>query len=134
MKKIPQKAEINFILQSALYELPLVKSDSLDGVITSPPYCNRYDYTSTYALELVYLGLGEQDIKIMRQNLLTCTVENKPKIEALRQYYFSIGEIKRFNYIYSIINNNKPFTEIIHALAMRKDNGYLNNNGILRMV
>lgn len=57
------RAEIDFIPRSALYELPLVEENKLKGVITSPPYCNRYDYTRTYALELVYLGLGEEEVK-----------------------------------------------------------------------
>ena len=37
----------------ALRDLP---ANSIDGVITSPPYANRYDYTRTYALELAWLG------------------------------------------------------------------------------
>ena len=76
-------AHIEYVQNSVLKELPLLGDNSINGVITSPPYCNRYDYTRTYALELVYLGLGEQDIKDMRQTLLSCTVENKSKIEQL---------------------------------------------------
>lgn len=128
------EATIQYKQNSSLFELPQVQNDLLKGVITSPPYCNRYDYTRTYALELVYLGVGEKAIKEMRQALLSCTVESKPKIEALKEHYSSIGAIKRFDYICSTIKSNPAFQEILVALDMRKANGDLNNNGIIRMV
>lgn len=128
------KAEINFVPRSVLYELPLVENNKLKGVITSPPYCNRYDYTRTYALELVYLGLGEEDVKEMRQGLLSCTVESKSKIDELKEYYSSIGKSDRFDYIYTTIKENKVFAEVMTALSKRKENGDLNNNGVIRMV
>src|SRR5205809_3465679 len=37
---------------SCLHILSQLESDKYAAVITSPPYCNRYDYTRTYALEL----------------------------------------------------------------------------------
>jgi len=45
--------------------------------MTSPPYCNRYDYTRTYALELALLGIDEQGLLRLRQEMLSCTVENR---------------------------------------------------------
>lgn len=127
-------ASIDFRERSALLELPLMEEGCLKGVVTSPPYCNRYDYTRTYALELVYLGAGEEEIKKMRQELLSCTVESKTKVEMLRQYYESIGQKERFAYIYTAIKHNKAFSEIMLALEKRKANGDLNNNGVIRMV
>lgn len=47
--------------------------------MTSPPYCNRYDYTRTYALELALLGTDEQELVRLRQEMLSCTVENRAK-------------------------------------------------------
>jgi DNA modification methylase len=41
---------------NTLYELPKMKPNQFDAVITSPPYANRYDYTRTYALELAFLA------------------------------------------------------------------------------
>lgn len=127
-------ANINFIENSVLYELPKMQNDILKGVITSPPYCNRYDYTRTYALELVYLGLGEDEVRKMRQALLSCTVESKSKMEQLQEYYESIGCIERFNYIRNTIQENKAFSEIMDALHKRSANGELNNKGVVRMV
>lgn len=128
------ESKIDFVQKSVLYELPLVESNRIKGVITSPPYCNRYDYTRTYALELVYLGLDEEKIKEMRQDLVSCTVENKSKINELKKYYSSIGQENRFDYIVKTINGSKVFAEVMAALSRRKDNGDLNNNGIIRMV
>lgn len=128
------RAKIDFVPRSALYELPLVEENKLKGVITSPPYCNRYDYTRTYALELVYLGLGEEEVKKMRQELLSCTVESKSKIDELKDFYSSIGQSERFDCIYTTIKDNKAFSEVMDALVKRKENGDLNNNGVIRMV
>ena len=47
-------AKCNFIEGSALFELPKIEDDTISAVISSPPYCNRYDYTRTYAMELAY--------------------------------------------------------------------------------
>ena len=94
----------------------------------------RYDYTRTYALELVYLGLGEQDIKNMRQALLSCTVESRSKVEQLEAYYKSIKKEERFKYIKSIIEDNAVLNEVTNALKQREEHGDLNNDGIIRMV
>ena len=127
-------ATIQYKQKSVLFDLPEMPDNTLKGVITSPPYCNRYDYTRTYALELVYLGAGEKEIRDMRQALLSCTVESKTKIEALKDYYESIGARDRFEDIYSSIQSNKAFREILDAMKMRKKNGDLNNSGVIRMV
>jgi len=127
-------AKIDFVQNSVLYELPSIPNDFLSGVITSPPYCNRYDYTRTYALELVYLGLDDNAVKNMRQTLLSCTVESHSKMDELRMYYDKIGCGNRFEYISKTIKNNSAFSEIMMALNLRKKHGDLNNNGVVRMV
>ncbi len=127
-------AGIDFRQNSVLFELPTMPDSCLKGVITSPPYCNRYDYTRTYALELVYLGLGEKEIKQMRQDQLSCTVESRPKIDELRDVYTSVGAADRFETIMASIENNAAFQEIRAALEQRKQAGELNNNGVIRMV
>ena len=83
---------------------------------------------------MVYLGLGEQEVKDMRQSLLSCTVESHSKINELKIYYENIGERARFDYIYGRIKENAAFKEILSALEKRKKSGDLNNNGIIRMV
>ncbi|MDR3158906.1 MAG: site-specific DNA-methyltransferase [Zoogloeaceae bacterium] len=126
--------EMYFKRGSALLELPLLQSDGIDGVITSPPYCNRYDYTRIYALELVYLGMGEDEVRQTRQDLLSCTVESKTKLDFLRDYYDSIGRSEDFNRVKNAIKANAALSEVLSALKIRNDNGDINNKGVLKMV
>ena len=76
-----------FITGSCLGYLRQIPTGSFDMVITSPPYANRYDYTRTYALELAWLGYDDDGIKALRQNMLSATVENKPKRKWLQDIY-----------------------------------------------
>ena len=118
---------------STLEVLPTISENVFAAVITSPPYANRYDYTRTYALELVYLGYGEK-IMELRQTLLSCTVESRSKIAVLKNYYNSIGQTDRYNHILSIIKNNPALNEVNMALKIRWDKGDMNNKGVLPMV
>jgi site-specific DNA-methyltransferase (cytosine-N4-specific) len=131
---LPNSANLHFIEGNALYELPKLESNILDGVITSPPYCNRYDYTRTYALELAYLGITDEKLKQLRQELLSCTVENKSKTDSIQENYLSLGKEKDFEQIMTIINSNKTLREINTSLSERNKNGDINNKGVLRMV
>lgn len=72
---------------SCLDRLRRLKTGSVGGVLTSPPYANRYDYTRTYALELAWMGFDDETLKALRQELLTATVENRLKTQWLRQTY-----------------------------------------------
>jgi DNA modification methylase len=73
------QGNIHLFKGSCLDIMPTLPYDFYDAIITSPPYCNRYDYTRTYALELAILGAGEQDIINLRQQMVSCTVENRAK-------------------------------------------------------
>jgi len=115
-------------------ELPKLASESIDGVVTSPPYCNRYDYTRTYALEMNYLGMTANEINKLRQDLISCTVESKSKLDFLRGYYCEMGRLEDFKRIVNIINSTDALNEIKESLAKRNANGEINNKGILRMV
>lgn len=127
-------ATINYVSGSVLFELPKQPADTVSCVITSPPYCNRYDYTRTYGLELNYLGLSTKDISALRQTLLSCTVENHSKMQQLEDYYSCIGRHEDFGKVTQIVQENTALQEIIVALHKRNDNGDINNNGVLRMV
>jgi len=76
---------------SCLEILPGFPEAAFDVVLTSPPYCNRYDYTRTYALELMYLGLTDEEVKTLRQQMLSCTVENQDKIALLESIYARVA-------------------------------------------
>jgi len=110
------KKDVNIIEGSCLEELPKLESNFFDFTITSPPYCNRYDYTRTYALELIYLGYDNDQVRNLRQTMLSCTVENKEKLEYLEQFYTSIKQKSAFenviigelNKLGKLYNNNIP--------------------------
>jgi hypothetical protein len=51
---------------------------TFDGLITSPPYPNRHDYTRVFQIELLALGYGEDDIFQLRHNSLRSHVEAHP--------------------------------------------------------
>jgi hypothetical protein len=59
-----------------------------DGLITSPPYPNRHDYTRVFQIELLSLGYSEDDIFQIRHNSLRSHVEaHPPKKMNLEGYY-----------------------------------------------
>ncbi len=119
---------------SCLEILPTLQENSIDFVLTSPPYANRYDYTRTYALELVFLGCREEEIKHLRQTMLSCTVENRDKRPQLEQYYKSLGRQPEFHKVDSIFQQHEVLQEVITILETYKKQGKLNNAKVAKMV
>ncbi|MDJ1177281.1 site-specific DNA-methyltransferase [Roseofilum sp. BLCC_M91] len=120
------KGQINLLKGSCLDILPELKSEHYSGIMTSPPYCNRYDYTRTYALEHAVLGVNEIELVRLRQAMLTCTVENKFK------------DLITFNQSWktaiNICNQMPLLQQIFNDLDHQKQTKQLNNPGIVRMV
>jgi DNA modification methylase len=120
------RGRIRLMAGSCLDVLPALDDDFYDGVFTSPPYGNRYDYTRTYALELAILGIGERELVNLRQNMLSCTVENREK------------NLTRINPNWSaaieIVNRQELLQSILEFLEDQKAKGKLNNSGIPRML
>ncbi len=81
------KGNPELITGSCLEQLRLLPDSSYHMVITSPPYANRYDYTRTYALELAWMGFDRGAFSVLRQSLLSATVENKAKTAWLKDTY-----------------------------------------------
>jgi len=125
-KKNGNCGHIELYSGSCLNILPDMESSKYQAIVTSPPYCNRYDYTRTYALEHAILGIQEQNLSDFRQTMLSCTVENREK------------DLLKFNdewfkAIY-LCEENDLLQLIIKYLEYKKSNKELNNNGIPRMV
>jgi DNA modification methylase len=118
---------------NTLYVLPKMEAGQFSGVITSPPYANRYDYTRTYALELAYLGVGDEIFKL-RQRQLSCTVENKSKLDELEEFYRSIGQRERYQRIADVVKGNETLAEVNAALKTRNERQEINNEGVLTMI
>ena len=109
---------------SCLDVLPELPDERYDVIITSPPYCNRYDYTRTYALELALLGTDEKGLSELRQQMLTCTVENRPKSLARAEWRAPLGWMEQ----------QALLTEILRELEAQRVQGALNNGAIVRMI
>ncbi len=119
---------------SCLDILPDLKERSVDLVLTSPPYCNRYDYTRTYALELVYLGLGKDEVSRFRQAMLSCTVENRAKDEELRMAYATRNRLGDYERVAAEFAQASALCEVLDYLDACGREGRLNNANIPRMV
>ena len=118
-----QNASITLKLGSCLEIMPTLKNNAYDTIITSPPYCNRYDYTRTYALELALLGITHKKLIQLRQDMLSCTVENKAK-----------PIIENWQSAIDAANREKLLQLILNFLESESEVGRLNNKGIPRMV
>lgn len=122
----PDKGAIVLHRGSCLEILPSVPAKSHDCIITSPPYCNRYDYTRTYALELALLGVTEKALSEYRQSMLSCTVENRAKD--------LIGMCDAWKLPISCAESHELLSTIVAFLNLQGELGLLNNSGIPRMI
>lgn len=116
--------KINLRSGSCLDIMPKLPSNLYDAVLTSPPYCNRYDYTRTYALELALMGMSDAEVIAIRQKMLSCTVENRTK---------SLQSSNYTNFT-KISDSDELLAKILQQLENEKKLGNLNNNGIPRMI
>lgn len=125
-RTLRSRTEIVLHSGSCLDILPKLPTNFFDGLMTSPPYCNRYDYTRTYALELALLGVDEEGLIKLRQEMLSCTVENRVKdLMALNSNWKPALEVA---------DNHELLQAILAYLESQKELDLLNNDGIPRMV
>lgn len=124
-----KKGAVEVLRGSCLNVLPTLEPASFDGLITSPPYANRYDYTRTYALELALLGVSEAEIRELRQAMVSCTVENREKTGL--QAIFEPDLYCRASAAFAL---QQELQSILSYLEWRKSAKALNNAGIPRMV
>jgi len=120
---------IEILKGSCLSILTELASNEFDFLMTSPPYCNRYDYTRTYALELALLDVDEIKIRDLRQAMVACTVENRDKDDLEKIFSPNV-----FQKATKAFENQKELQTIIQYLEEKKNNKELNNSGIVRMV
>jgi DNA modification methylase len=111
---------------SCLELMPGFDSNFYDCIMTSPPYCNRYDYTRTYALELALLGVDEAGLVALRQAMLSCTVENRAKD--------LISLNSAWKPAIDAADGHELLQAILSYLESEKRLDHLNNDGIPRMV
>lgn len=120
----------DLISGSCLEKLKDIPSSAIDMVITSPPYANRYDYTRTYALELAWLGLGQECLSSLRQQLLSATVENKGKASWISSVY---GENRStLDHATEIFRTQEAVHEVLDILSSRQSE--LGNKNVIRLI
>jgi len=119
---------------SVLDKIHEIQDESIDIVITSPPYLNRYDYTRTYALELAFLGIDDLDIKKLRQEMLSCTVENREKDSKLATLYERFDKKALYDRAMNAFNNQQIIAEVLDRLHQLRRIGKLNNPNVVKMV
>lgn len=124
-----KRGKVEILKGSSLSILPQLNNKEFDLLITSPPYCNRYDYTRTYALELALLDVDEEKIRDLRQTMMSCTVENRDK-ENLDQFF----DKETYEKACKAFESQKELQTIIEYLDEKKNNRELNNPGIVRMI
>ena len=61
-------------------------SGTFDGVITSPPYPNRHDYTRVFGIELLFAFLDTDQLLSLRRQTLESHPEARPKRRAVPGY------------------------------------------------
>ena len=127
--KAATRGDIELLKGTCLEIMPSLEAKTFSGLITSPPYCNRYDYTRTYALELAMLGVGEEAIRNLRQTMLSCTVENREK-HGLHAHF----DGKRYAAAMQAFQSQEVLGLIVNYLEACRKDGSINNTGIPRMV
>ena len=118
------------ITGSSLELLRDLPEAGFDMVITSPPYANRYDYTRTYALELAWLGYGQDDFLALRQSMLSATVENRSKREWLKEIYGDDSEL--LNGAFRMYDEQEAVHEALTILRQHIDE--LGNRHVIRLI
>ena len=121
--------QVTVLSGSCLDILPKLETGSFSAVITSPPYCNRYDYTRTYALELAMLGANEDKVRNLRQTMLSCTVENRAKTRLDKTFSESV-----YSRATRALEEQDCLQRILSYLDTCRQDRVLNNTGIPRMV
>ncbi|MEK6676672.1 MAG: DNA methyltransferase [Planctomycetota bacterium] len=124
-----QRGAIDLRIGSCLEILPSLDDASMDAMVTSPPYCNRYDYTRTYALELAMMGVTEEEIRQLRQTMLSCTVENRDKGDLPGRF-----EKRTWDSAMRAVADVDILSQILEYLEECRVDGSINNSGIPRMV
>ncbi len=127
--KATKPGSIDLHRGSCLDILPKLPAGSFNAIVTSPPYCNRYDYTRTYALELAMLGVGEQELRSLRQAMLSCTVENREKADLDRTF-----SRECYGRALAAMESQEVLNQILDYLEFCRISGTINNPGIPRMV
>ncbi|MFD7059894.1 hypothetical protein [Streptomyces sp. NPDC059906] len=86
----PVRAKPSLLLTASAMEIPLL-DNSVDAVLTSPPYLTRIDYAVAYARELAILGIDIDSDRSLRRALMGTTLTRPTQVET----YDHLSEVSR---------------------------------------
>ena len=86
---------VDVIAGSCLDDLPKLPSATFNLVITSPPYCNRYDYTRTYALELANQQALQEVLTLLYKAQKEGALNNDNIPIMVENYFFEMNLVIR---------------------------------------
>lgn len=98
-----------------------VHSDSIDVIITSPPYCTRIDYVIAFLPELALLGQGMEGLKSLRDEMIgtPTIVKSTPIINEQwgRQATGLLSEVKKHTSVASGTYYLKYFIQYFNSMS-----------------
>lgn len=101
----------------------LLKPESIDAIITSPPYPNEKDYTRTTRLESVLLGFlqNKADLRAFKQSLIRSNTRNVYKVDDDDRVLTSQSQITRIAKDIEnrrmALNKNSGFERLYHRVT-----------------
>jgi DNA modification methylase len=119
--------------------IPL-KNQSIDAVITSPPYCTRIDYAIMTSLELAILGINNSEFNQLRQSLIGAPVIFKNQPEIIKNWgEMCIDVLRDIKHHHSKASNTYYFKTYLQYFAgifqsLNEINRVLKNNGYCVLV
>lgn len=94
-QRVPVKAIVHYADSRQL--LNVLEPQSIDAVITSPPYPNEKDYTRTTRLESVLLGFinDQASLRALKQGLMRSNTRNVYKVDDDDRWVADHAEVQR---------------------------------------
>ncbi len=101
LKVVSRKASVPsevYLADSRLIS-KLIPSDSIDSIITSPPYPNEKDYTRTTRLESVVLGFikNRAELQLLKKNMIRSNTRGVYKADDDDNWVDNVPEIQRIS-------------------------------------
>jgi tRNA G10 N-methylase Trm11 len=141
ISQIPKQGSV-FIRRGDARNLSILQDDSIDAVITSPPYLNAIDYMRGHRLSLIWLGHSYQDLRQTRS--ISIGSERKPDLQFNGAHFESMklamGDLeplpKRFHGMIEryVIDLHKMITEVARVLKPNCNATFVMGNSCLKGV
>lgn len=97
-KTLEQLNDLSLVRKGDARRLDFVDDDSVDFVLTSPPYVNAHDYTTGHRLSFYWLGYSEDDIRSLKEDEIGARFKrhrNSSVPEYVNDIGASLSEIRR---------------------------------------